>query len=152
MSTLEFIKECQEKVFSGIRISAEDAGKLLNIPEENMVFGDWLICDRSKRLQPGYIAILPISKGGRRLLLCRIHSLTSDRNLDSFEVSNQYPIPEKLLDTSLGQRFNWVPIAHSDETEEYFIQELEKEGWPVRAIPPDLVMGTVLRLTRHLAF
>ena len=36
MSTLEFIKECQEKVFSGIRISAEDAGKLLNIPEENI--------------------------------------------------------------------------------------------------------------------
>ena len=36
MSTLEFIKECQEKVFSGIRISAEDAEKLLNIPEENI--------------------------------------------------------------------------------------------------------------------
>jgi biotin synthase len=36
MSTLEFIKECQEKVFSGIRISAEDAEKLLNIPEEDI--------------------------------------------------------------------------------------------------------------------
>jgi len=36
MGTLEFIKECQEKVFSGIRISAEDAEKLLNIPEENI--------------------------------------------------------------------------------------------------------------------
>jgi biotin synthase len=36
MSTLEFIKECQEKVFSGIRISSEDAEKLLNIPEENI--------------------------------------------------------------------------------------------------------------------
>ncbi|ABX12717.1 biotin synthase BioB [Nitrosopumilus maritimus] len=36
MSTLEFIKECQEKVFSGNHITAEDAEKLLNIPEENL--------------------------------------------------------------------------------------------------------------------
>ncbi len=36
MSTLEFIKECQENVFSGNHISAEDAKKLLNIPEENL--------------------------------------------------------------------------------------------------------------------
>ena len=34
MSTLEFIKECQEKVFSGNHISADDAEKLLNIPDE----------------------------------------------------------------------------------------------------------------------
>ncbi|MBC8504001.1 MAG: hypothetical protein ISR58_21590 [Anaerolineales bacterium] len=123
-----------------------------DIPEANLLFGDWLICDRSKRPQPGDIAILPISKEGRRFLLCRIHSLTSDKDLESFEVSNQYPIPEDLLDTSLGQRFNWAPLAHNNETEEYFENELEKEGWPARAIPPELVMGTVLRLTRHLAF
>lgn len=36
MCTLEFIKECQEKVFSGNPITAEDAEKLLNIPEENL--------------------------------------------------------------------------------------------------------------------
>ena len=36
MSTLEFIKECQEKVFSGIGISSDDAEKLLNTPEENL--------------------------------------------------------------------------------------------------------------------
>ena len=36
MSTLEFIKECQEKVFSGNHISVEDAKKLLDIPEENL--------------------------------------------------------------------------------------------------------------------
>jgi len=36
MSTLEFIKECQEKVFSGNHISVDDAEKLLNIPEENL--------------------------------------------------------------------------------------------------------------------
>ena len=36
MSVLEFIKECQEKVFSGTHISSEDAKKLLNIPDENL--------------------------------------------------------------------------------------------------------------------
>ena len=36
MSTIEFIKECQEKVFSGTHVSAEDAEKLLNIPDENL--------------------------------------------------------------------------------------------------------------------
>jgi len=36
MSVVEFIKECQEKVFSGNHISADDAEKLLNIPDENI--------------------------------------------------------------------------------------------------------------------
>ena len=36
MSALEFIKECQEKVFSGNHITVEDAKKLLDIPEENL--------------------------------------------------------------------------------------------------------------------
>ena len=36
MSTLEFIKECQEKVFSGIGISSGDAKKLFNIPDEDI--------------------------------------------------------------------------------------------------------------------
>ncbi|WP_428326890.1 biotin synthase BioB [Nitrosopumilus sp.] len=42
MNTLEFIKECQEKVFSGNHITAEDAEKLLNTPEENL--GDLAKC------------------------------------------------------------------------------------------------------------
>jgi biotin synthase len=36
MSTLEFIKECQEKVFSGNQITVDDARKLLEIPDENL--------------------------------------------------------------------------------------------------------------------
>jgi len=36
MSVLEFIRECQEKVFSGIGISTEDAEKLFNIPDESI--------------------------------------------------------------------------------------------------------------------
>ncbi len=35
-SPLNFIKECQEKVFSGVGLSAEDAQKLFNIPDENL--------------------------------------------------------------------------------------------------------------------
>ncbi len=36
MSAIEFIRECQEKVFSGIGISTEDAEKLFNIPDESI--------------------------------------------------------------------------------------------------------------------
>jgi len=36
MNIVEFIKECQEKVFAGTHISADDAKKLLNIPDENL--------------------------------------------------------------------------------------------------------------------
>jgi len=36
MSSMEFIKECQEKVFSGERISGEDAKKLFNVPDEDL--------------------------------------------------------------------------------------------------------------------
>ena len=35
-NVLEFIKECQEKVFSGIGISSDDAEKLFNISDENI--------------------------------------------------------------------------------------------------------------------
>jgi biotin synthase len=38
MSTLDFIKECQEKVFSGNHISSDDAKKLLNTPEEDLKY------------------------------------------------------------------------------------------------------------------
>ena len=36
MSALKFIKECQEKVFSGERISVEDAKNLFNVPNEDL--------------------------------------------------------------------------------------------------------------------
>ena len=36
MSTLEFIKECQERVFSGNGISSEDAERLFNVSDENL--------------------------------------------------------------------------------------------------------------------
>ncbi len=38
MRTLDFIKECQEKVFSGNHISSDDAKKLLNTPEEDLKY------------------------------------------------------------------------------------------------------------------
>ena len=123
-----------------------------SIPEASIVHGDLLICDLTKRPQPGDIAILPFGRSGKRFLLCRIHSLTSDKDLETFEASNSYPIPEKLLDTSPGQRFHWSPLAFGNETEEYFEQEADKEKIPLRAMPPEFVMATVLRLTRRLAF
>ena len=33
---LEFIRECQEKVFSGVGITSQDAEILFNVPDENI--------------------------------------------------------------------------------------------------------------------
>jgi biotin synthase len=38
VSTTKFIKECKEKVFSGIQISAEDVEKLFNIPDKDLKY------------------------------------------------------------------------------------------------------------------
>ncbi len=37
-SSLEFIKECQEKVFSGLGISSDEAKKLFNIPDNDLKY------------------------------------------------------------------------------------------------------------------
>jgi repressor LexA len=123
-----------------------------DIPEASILDQDLLICDFSKRSQPGDIAILPWGKQSGRWFLCQIFSLTLDQDLDSLEASNQYPVPEVLLDKSLGQRFQWAPIAYGEDTKEYLLAEADKDHVPMRPIPPDFVLGTVLRLTRNLAF
>jgi SOS-response transcriptional repressor LexA len=122
------------------------------IPEASILTQDLLICDYGKRSQPGDIAILPWGKQSGRWVLCQIFSLTLDQDLDSLESSNQYPIPEGLLDKSHGQRFKWAPIAYGEDTEKYLIAEADKDHVPMRPIPPDFVLVTVLRLSRNLAF
>ena len=123
-----------------------------DIPEASILSQDLLICDYGKRPQPGDIAILPWGKESGRWFLCQIYSLTLDQDMESLVMSNKYPIPEDLLDSSRGQRFNWTPLAYDDTTEEYFLEEAENEKVPMRAIPPDFVAATVLRLTRSLSF
>ena len=136
-------------VFKGVK--PDEIGALMaaeDIPEVNILRGDLLFWDMGKRPQPGDIAVLPFSRTLERFLLCRIYSLTSDKDLETLESANQYPIPEDLLDLSFGQRFIWTPLAYCEETREYFEGEAEKEDWPERAIPPELAMGTILRLNR----
>jgi len=122
-----------------------------DIPEASILSRDLLICDYGKRPQPGDIAILPWGKESGRWFVCRIYSLTYDQNLDSLVASNKYPIPEDLLE-SMGQRFHWTPLSYNDDTEEYFLTEAEKDNVPLKPIPPDFVVATVLRLSRNLAF
>jgi SOS-response transcriptional repressor LexA len=122
-----------------------------DIPQGQILTGDYLICDYSKRPQPGDLAILPFGKQSNRWFLCRIYSMTLDADLDSLEVSNLYPIPASLLDTAYGQRLNWAPIGYDQGNEKYLLAEAEKERVPLRPIPPEFSMATVLRLYRNLA-
>jgi hypothetical protein len=67
-------------------------------------------------------------------------------------MARQYPIPEKLLDKDLGQKLNWTPLVYDEDTEEYFLKIAQEENVPAGPIPPELVIATVLRLSRALAF
>ena len=88
----------------------------------------------------------------KHFFLCQIYSLTYDKDTEGIEVANQYPIPEDLLNKDLQQRLNWTPLAYNEETADYFLNLAEEERMPMQAIPPELVIATMLRLSRRLAF
>lgn len=111
-----------------------------------------MICDYGKKPQPGDMAVLPLGTKADRFLLCQIYSLTMDKDMPNLEVSNPYPIPTDLIDQELGKKYNWVPLAHTDETEAYLMRLTEETDMPMGPIPPELVVATVLRLTRNIAF
>ncbi|MCJ7701505.1 MAG: hypothetical protein MUO62_07980 [Anaerolineales bacterium] len=123
-----------------------------DIHQANILVGDYLICDYGLRPRPGDIAIMPWGKHSGRWFLCRMKSLTSDRDTPWFDVANAYPIPGDLIDEELGQKYNWIPLAYDEDTDDYFSRIAEEEDVPMGAIPPELVMATVLRLRRNLAF
>jgi SOS-response transcriptional repressor LexA len=122
------------------------------IPEASILPNDILICDLSKRPQPTDIAVLPLSMDGKKMILCKIHSLTLDGEMPNLEVSNPYPIPEDLVEEEYKQKLHWWPLSYSEETEDYLLDRTEEGSIPIGPIPPDLVVATVLRLIRNLSF
>jgi SOS-response transcriptional repressor LexA len=123
-----------------------------DIPEANILAGDLLICDYGKKPQPGDMVVLPMGLKAKKFLLCQVWSLTMDKDMPNFEVSNPYPIPNDLIDSELGKKLNWYPIAYSEVTEDYLQKQAKNSKTPMEPIPPDLVLATVLRLTRNLAW
>jgi SOS-response transcriptional repressor LexA len=119
------------------------------IPQANLLPQDLIIFDQGKQPQPGDICIAPI---GQRLFLTQIGSKTFDKEIDSLEMAQQYPIPEKLTNPELEQRLHWYPLAYDEQTHEYFIKIAEEQKWSLAAIPQEFIAATALRLTRILAF
>ena len=123
-----------------------------DIPEANINSQDILICDMGKRPQPGDIAILPLGRQAKKFFLARIHELTMDKNMPNPEVATDYPLPETMIEDELGRMLYWSPLAFSEETEEHFSSLLDNLKVPLGPISPDLIIGTVLKLIRNLAF
>jgi hypothetical protein len=67
-------------------------------------------------------------------------------------MAQDYPIPEELSDDELGQRLNWCPLAHNEDSDAFFLQVAEEQEMPIGPLPPDWVVATALRLIRALAF
>ena len=123
-----------------------------DIPEVSVLAGDLLICDYGKHPQAGDFVIVPFGFQGQRYFLCEIFSLTMDKEMPNIEVANPFPITENLLDKELGQQFHWAPLAYTEKNDEYFRKVAEETKTPLKAIPPEYVVATVLRLARNLAF
>jgi SOS-response transcriptional repressor LexA len=120
-----------------------------DIPQASLLSQDLIIFDQGKRPQPGDICIAPI---GQRLFLIQIGSKTFDKEIDSLEMAQQYPIPENLTNPELEQRLNWYPLAYDEQNHEYFAKIADEQHWPYAAIPQEFIAATALRLTRILAF
>ncbi len=119
------------------------------IPEVSILPQDLLICDYSKKPQPGDICLAPF---GKRLFLIRVHSKTFDKETHSFTMRQEYPIPENLTNEKLEQWLNWHPLAYNEDTRDFFVKVAEEEGIQEATMPSQWVLGVVLRLTRYLAF
>lgn len=120
-----------------------------DIPQASMLSQDLLICDFSKKAQPGDICLFPF---GKRWVLIRVQSKTYDKNTWAFELRQDFPIPANLTKEGLEQWLNWHPLVYGEDTHDFFEQLAEEEAIPRTPIPSDWILAVVLRLTRHLAF
>ncbi len=68
------------------------------IPQASILPQDILVCDYGKKPQAGDIGLVPF---GKRWLLVRITSKTYDKNIHSFVMRQDYPIPESLTNKEL---------------------------------------------------
>jgi SOS-response transcriptional repressor LexA len=121
-----------------------------DLPQASLRAGDILICDYGKRPQATDIAVLPFGINTRKYWLCQIFSQTMDKDMPNLEVANPFPIPEDLVDITLGKKLTWEPLAMDDMNQEYFNYLELKEDKYRGAIPPDFVAATVLKVIRNL--
>jgi len=137
-------------IFQGVQPGDVFALKVMNnIPEASILTGDLILFDLGKKPQPEDICIGPI---GNKFFLIELHSKTYDMEMVTFETHESYPIPEELTDPELEQRFNWYPLAYTEETDEWFTKVAEEQNFPIGPLKPELIMAPAIRLIRAMAF
>jgi SOS-response transcriptional repressor LexA len=119
-----------------------------HMPEAGILVGDLIIFDIGKKPKPDDICIIAI---GTKMHLIRVASKTYDRDLETPESAQEYPIPNGLIEDR-GQKLNWYPLAYNNETNDYFVKVTEEENFNIRALSSEQILGTALRLTRALSF
>lgn len=120
-----------------------------NIPEENIVAGDLIIFDYDREPVQGDMCIVPF---GERFFLLKVPSKTLDKRSQALVMAQHFPVPNSLKNEDFEQHFHWHPAAFSDETADYFEETLTKMGVPEKAIPPNIIFATAIRLSRPLTF
>ena len=119
------------------------------IPQEAIFIGDALIFDYDLKPRPGDLCL---AQFGERILFIRVVSKTYDEVLRSDVVASDYPIPGNFINDDRLRLLNWYPVALTDETKSHFQGILEEAGLEPNQLHPDLVLATVLRLSRQYHF
>jgi len=117
------------------------------IPGVSITDDDLIIFDQGKKPQPGDICIGPI---GDRLFLIRVAGKTIDKEVQSFETTIWYSMPEDLIDPDLEQYLNWYPLAYDEDFHDRFIAIADEQKFPITALPSNFIVATALRLSRAL--
>ena len=137
-------------VFQGVKPGDVFALKAINnIPEASILTGDLIIFDLGKKPQAGDTCIGPI---GHKLFLLELHSKTHDMEMVTFETHESYPIPDNLIDPEREQRFNWYPLAYTEENDGWFTKVAEEQNFSIGPLRPDLIVAPAIRLIRTMAF
>jgi SOS-response transcriptional repressor LexA len=102
-----------------------------DIPQENLLPHDLIICEQGIQPQSGDMCIAPI--GNRQFLI---------------------QLEEQVFGPETGEKYLyvWQPIAHNDDTQDYFKELLTQQEWQNKYVPASIIIATALRLTRRLSY
>ena len=112
-----------------------------------MQAADIIIFDQARTPRPNRIGIISL---GKRWFLVRLYALQIEPDLPFFPLLTDDVDEWKELIKELEGHLFWWPLAHSDETDDYFAKTAMELEVPWRPIPPDQVLAIAVQLDRPL--
>ena len=120
-----------------------------DIPEISVLAGDLIIFDYDREPVQGDMCIVGF---GERFFLLNVPSKTFDKRTQSLVMAQDFPIPNSLKNEDLEQQYFWHPASFSENTYDFWDATFAEIGVLEKAIPPEKIFATAIRLSRPLTF